>query len=217
MPALRLLDQAALGLLAERSVEIALRAGDKIFEPGHPPLHYLILLEGVVRVQQASEGGREIVLYRISAGESCSLTTVCLLSRENYSAEAVVEQPGRAVAVPRETFDHCLERSKPFRQFAFQGFGNRITSLFRLLEDVAFTRVDVRLAEKLLSLADGDGEIRATHQQLASELGSAREVITRHLQAFQRKGWVNLARGKITITHRAALAACLHETPGECD
>ncbi len=179
---------------------VALPAGTVIFGPGQAPSNYLLLLSGTVRVQQVSESGREIVLYRVSAGESCALTTACLMGYEEYQAEGIAETPVEAVAIPRETFDDLIARSPEFRRFVFTAFSVRITNLFRVIEEVAFARIDIRLAQKLLELQDGEHCVHRTHQQLASELGTAREVVSRQLHEFQRHGWVTTARGALTIT-----------------
>lgn len=180
--------------------------GTQIFGPGQAPANYLLLLAGTVRVQQVSESGREIVLYRVTAGESCALTTACLMGYEEYHAEGIAETDVQAVAIPRETFDDLIARSADFRRFVFTAFSVRITNLFRVIEEVAFARIDIRLAQKLLELQDREHRVQRTHQQLAAELGTAREVVSRQLNEFQRHGWVETARGGLTVTDPQALA-----------
>jgi CRP/FNR family transcriptional regulator, anaerobic regulatory protein len=204
-PGLRRLPADALSVLAGKSSIIALPAGSRIYGPGQSPENYLLLLDGTVRVQQVSDGGREIVLYRVSAGESCALTTACLMGYEDYLAEAIAETDVRAVAIPRATFDDLIAGSPEFRRFVFTAFSTRVTDLFRIIDDVAFSRMDLRLAHKLVELSHGAESLDVTQQQLAAELGSAREVISRILSEFQRRGFVSLARGTITINDRAAL------------
>jgi CRP/FNR family transcriptional regulator len=182
-----------------------------IFGPGKAPENLLLLLEGTVRVQQTSDTGREVFLYRVAAGESCVLTTACLLAYEDYSAEGIAETNLRAVLVPRRTFDDLISRSPEFRRFVFTAYSRRITDLFTVIEEIAFRRVDVRLAQKLLAMAGTDGTLQATHQDLALELGSAREVISRQLQEFQRRGWVELGRGVVRITAPAGLRRLAEE------
>ena len=206
-PGLARLPAAILGSLARDSLIVALPAGSRIYGPGQSPESYLLMLDGTVRVQQVSEGGREIVLYRVAAGESCALTTACLMGYEDYLAEAIAETDVRAVAIPRATFDDLIARSPEFRRFVFTAFSARVTNLFRIIDEVAFSRMDIRLAHKLVELSHGGDGITVTHQQLAAELGSAREVVSRILSEFQRRGWIAQARGSITIVDRAALEA----------
>lgn len=199
------LDPAQRAQLESASRVVQLPAGSRVFGLGQAPENFLLLIDGRIRVQQVSETGREIVLYRVVAGESCPLTTACLMGYEGYSAEAIAESEVRAVAIPRAIFDDFMGRSPEFRRFVFAAFSHRITNLFRLIEDVAFARIDIRLALKLLELSGGGNVLAVTHQQLASELGTAREVISRQLNEFQRRGWVSAVRGSVTITDRASL------------
>lgn len=194
-------------LLVRRSQVIEAPKDTVLFGPGKSPEHMLFLLDGTVRVQQVSESGREIVLYRINAGESCVLTTACLLAYDDYSAEGIAETDMRAAAVPRRVFDDLVAQSPDFRAFVFAAFSKRITDLFLVIDEVAFQRMDVRLAQKLLVLGGGGDTVATTHQKLAVELGTAREVISRQLQEFQRRGWIAQSRGTVQILDRDRLAA----------
>ncbi len=205
-PGLSRLEPAVRDALTRKSSIVTLREGSVIFGPGKSPENLLLLLDGRVRVQQVSEAGREIVLYRVEAGQSCVLTTACLLAYEDYSAEGIAETDVRAVAIPRPVFDDLVATSVTFRTFIFTAYSRRITDLFQIIEDIAFQRVDIRLAQKLIDLERGTGQIKATHQQLAAELGTAREVISRQLGEFQRRGWIRQSRGSVEIADQAGLA-----------
>lgn len=204
-PGLRKLEPDIARPLIETSKVIRIPAGTVIFGPGQAPEAYILLLDGIVRVQQVSDAGREIVLYRVSAGESCALTTACLMGYEEYQAEGIAETDLEAVAIPRATFDELIARSPSFRKFVFTAFSVRITNLFRVIEDIAFARIDVRLAQRLLELGGPSGHIELTHQQLAAELGTAREVISRQLNEFHRRGWISTSRGTIDVVHAGGL------------
>lgn len=187
-------------LLAE-SKTVTLNEGDLVFGPGAVPEHLLLLLDGTVRVQQLSAEGREIVLFRVSGGDSCILTTACLLAYEDYAAEGRAETDVQAAAIPRAVFEDLVATSKDFRRFMFMAYSKRIADLFLTIEEIAFQRVDVRLAQRLLELDRGAHVVKSTHAQLAAELGTAREVITRQLREFQRRGWVRVARGSVELTN----------------
>lgn len=199
------LEESVRRTLVERSRIIKVPKDTVVFGPGKAPDNLLLLLDGTLRVQQVSESGREIVLYRVHAGESCVLTTACLLAYEEYSAEGITETDVQAVAIPKTVFDDLIARSAEFRRFVFTAYSRRITDLFLVIEEVAFRRVDIRLAQKLLDLAGSEGGVQATHQQLATELGTAREVVSRLLQEFQRRGWVVLSRGSVELVDRPGL------------
>jgi CRP/FNR family transcriptional regulator len=204
-PGLSRLEPQVKQVLLSRSAIVKVPAGTTIFGPGNSPENMLFLLEGTVRVQQVSDTGHEIVLYRIEAGQSCVLTTACLIAYENYSAEGISETPVQAAAVPRDVFDDLVAQSKSFRDFVFAAFSKRITDLFLMIDEVAFQRLDVRLADKLLSLSKGLDTVATTHQKLSVELGTAREVVSRQLQEFQRRGWIEQARGSVSLLDRSRL------------
>lgn len=206
-PGLSRLDGDLREMLVRQSRVVEVPQGTVIFGPGKAPENLLLLLAGVVRVQQVAENGREIVLYRVHARESCVLTTACLLAYEDYSAEGIAETDVSAVAIPRAVFDEMIARSADFRRFVFTAYSKRITDLFTVIEEIAFRRLDLRLAAKLLERCDPAGNVLLTHQQLAVELGTAREVVSRQLQEFIRRGWVTAGRGRVHVTDAEALGA----------
>lgn len=197
-------------LVDKRARQISLNKGALIFGPGNPAENLLLLVSGTVRVQQLSEDGREIVLYRVHSGESCVLTTACLLAFEDYSAEGIAETDVEAIMIPRDTFDELMSMSKEFRAFVFDAYSRRITDLFMVIEEIPFKRTDIRVAQKLLELQDAKSVLHLTHQKLATELGTAREVISRQLKEFERRGWVNLSRGEIALRDPAAIGRLAH-------
>lgn len=204
-PGLSRLEPVVKQTIVSRSRVVDVGQGTTIFGPGNSPENMLFLLEGTVRVQQVSDTGHEIVLYRIEAGQSCVLTTACLLAYDDYSAEGIAETPVQAAAIPRELFDDLVSQSKSFRDFVFAAFSKRITDLFLMINEVAFAKLDVRLADRLITLAGDAGDVSTTHQKLSVELGTAREVISRQLQEFQRRGWIEQARGRISLLNRTEL------------
>lgn len=193
-------------VLDEKAKSARIAKGTVIFGPGNPAQNLLLLVKGTVRVQQLSEAGREIVLYRVHAGESCVLTTACLLAFEDYSAEGIAETEVEAILISRDDFDELVAISKEFRAFVFEAYSRRITDLFLVIEEIAFKRMDIRVAQKLLELRGDDSTLHLTHQQLAVELGTAREVISRQLKEFERRNWVSLSRGTIELRDIPAIA-----------
>lgn len=191
-------------LLGARAQVVEMPAGAVVFTPGAPCAHYLLVLDGSIRVQMIADTGREIVLYRVRPGESCVLTTACLLGGEAYAAEGVVETATVGVAVPSPVFDELMARSDVFRRFVFAGYGRRVADILATMQAAVFHSVDTRLARHL---AHRGGEpIVVTHQDLAVELGTAREVVSRRLKAFEKRGLVRLGRGTVEVVDRAALA-----------
>ena len=210
-PVLNALGSEDRDALAKASSLVTVPADTVVFSPGQQPDSMLLVLDGTVRVQHLSEKGREIVLYRVRGGESCVLTTSCLLAHEGYSATGITETEVHAVSIPRKMFDTLLGSSSEFRQFVFHAYSRRIADLFLVVEDVAFQRMDVRVAHKLLELAGNKSAIRITHQQLAAELGTAREVVSRQLSEFQRRSWIEQTRGNVTLLDCPAIERLSHQ------
>jgi CRP/FNR family transcriptional regulator, anaerobic regulatory protein len=164
---------------------------------------YVMRLAGQSRVYKMSSSGREILLYRVAAGETCVITTTCLLGHSNYPASTIVEEPIRDVIIPAPAFNQLMIDSAVFRRFVMTNYGVLISDLIVLLDEVAFHSLDARLAKLLLD--SGSSSIGRTHQLIADELGTAREVVSRQLKRFEQKGWVQLGRGHVEISNRVAL------------
>lgn len=204
-PGLGQLDDTALRRLAEGARLVTIPAGSVVFEDGSPSTHYTLVMDGIVRVQKVSESGREIVLYRVESGQTCVLNTSALMTGGSYDAQAIAETAVKALLLPEASFHALLAGSDAFRRFVFSVYSTRIADLLCLIEEVAFGRIDVRLAQCLTEHAGTDGVIKATHQELAVELGTAREVVSRQLKDFERRGWLSLFRGRVELSDPRAL------------
>lgn len=180
-------------------------AGTVLFRPGDVPAGYLVVLNGRIEVYLIGKSGREMLLYEVTSGETCIQTTLCLLGDKSYTGEAVAMTDTSFVLIPNAMFAELMNSSSAFRSTVFRTFGNRLQDVVAVLEKVAFVRLDTRLASEILRRAGRDNTATATHQELATAVGSAREVVSRRLEALQRSGFVRLDRGLITITNRAGL------------
>ena len=181
---------------------VNLAAGSVVFDEEQTCQGFPLLLSGSVRVIKASPNGRELQLYRVRPGESCILTSSCLLGRDRYHARGIVEQDAELVLLPASAFRTLVSSSEPFRNYVFDLFSGRITDLMQLVTAVAFQKTDQRLAALL---ANKPSPIHATHQALADELGSVREIVSRLLKNFAEQGWVKLGREQIEVLDRTAL------------
>lgn len=164
---------------------------------------YVMRLAGQSRVYKMSASGREILLYRVNSGETCVITTTCLLGNSDYPASTIVEEAIRDVIVPAAAFNQLMSDSKVFRTFVMTNYGALISDLIVLLDEVAFHSLDARLAKLLLDA--NSLHIARTHQKMADELGTAREVVSRQLKRFEQKSWVGLGRGDVEIKDRLQL------------
>lgn len=176
-------------------------AGQVIFDEHQPCLGFPFLLSGSVRVVKQSGSGRELPLYRVIPGESCIITSSCLLGHTDYNARGITETDTELAFLPKADFDALLALA-PFRNFVFQLVAERIGELMQVVEEVAFRKLDQRLANVLL----GHGaSVHRSHQQLADELGSVREIVSRLLKGFAEQGLVRLGRERIDIADPAGL------------
>lgn len=161
-----------------------------------------LLVSGTIRVVKNTSTGREIMLYRVEPGGSCVISSSCLLSRTVYTAQGVAETPLKLLILPSALFNRLINESAPFRNFVFHLLAERIAGLMQLVEEVAFHRLDQRLAKLLLAKTE---PIHATHQSLAEELGSVREIVSRLLKGFSEQGLVVLGREQIRVIDHHAL------------
>jgi CRP/FNR family transcriptional regulator len=183
-----------------------LPAGRDVFVEGDEAQAIALLISGVVRVYKLGETGREITLYRFGLGQSCILTANAILNQQSFPAIATVEQDAEAVMIPAAAFRDWVRQHDFWREFVFDLLSQRLASVMAVVDEVAFRRMDARLAGLLLRRAQAANPIPVTHQELAAELGSSREVISRLLEDFSERGHLRLARGAVEIVDFAALS-----------
>ncbi len=193
--------------LLRQATRLHLAPGTVLFRPGELCTGFPVLLTGGIRVTRLCRTGREMLLYRVGPRETCITTTACLLSGEAYAASGVVEVETEALFLTPARFEALLSESVSFRHLVFQGFATRLAQLMQRIEDISDLPVEVRLAALLLRLAGRGATISTTHQALALEIGSAREVVTRTLARLAQAGLLRLGRGRIDILHPVRLAA----------
>lgn len=173
--------------------------GDILFRPDDDCFGFVTVRSGTIRVSLTAENGREIVLYRVRPGEVCLQTFGCLIENRPYSAEGIAETDVELDIVPIAEFRTRLGADEAFRDQLLAAVALRFGDMERLVEDVALTGFDARLARALLRLMDADGVVSATHEDLAAEIGSGRAVVSRQLGQFAREGLIGLARGRIEL------------------
>lgn len=188
--------------LERHALPLDFTAGQVLFDLGQACQALPLVLEGRIRVAKRSDTGREIRLYDVAPGEVCIVTLSCLLGADPYSATGVAESRGRALALPRPLFMRLLEAHPPFRERVFHQFAERLTTLMQLVEEVAFRKLDQRLAAWLLVHAP---QVQRSHQAIADDLGSVREIVSRLLKQFEDQGWVRLGRERVEVIDPAAL------------
>ena len=182
-----------------------LPAGTPVFRAGDPCTNFYFVQKGSVRVDLINGEGKSILLYRIGPGETCILSTSCLIAEEVYCAEAFTETEVEAIAVPKFDFQNLMSSSQPFRELVFSSFSSRLSMMMSKVDEVSFASLDKRLARRLLELGKGNDVIEVTHEQLANDLGSAREVISRKLLDWEKHGLIVRGRGSVSISMASGL------------
>ncbi|NRA70248.1 MAG: Crp/Fnr family transcriptional regulator [Gammaproteobacteria bacterium] len=178
---------------------LKLTANTTVFNQGDDCDQYVIVTSGSIKVFSRSFMGKEVVLYHISAGQMCVLTTSCLLANKSYPAQAITESDVELKIISKQQFDRYMNESTDFRAFVFSSFSERLSHLILLIEQLNLTSVEQRLSQYLLRASQSELTINTTHQAVATEIGSAREVVSRHLKELERKNVLTLGRTKITI------------------
>jgi CRP/FNR family transcriptional regulator, anaerobic regulatory protein len=200
-PVLTLLPTALAERMLGQAQTITVPGGTVVFDEQQICQGFPFVISGDIRVVKSAANGRELPLYRVMPGESCIITSSCLLGHTDYNARGIAEGETTLVMMPRPLFDELLGEPA-FRDFIFHLFSERIADLMQLIEEVAFRKLDQRLAGLLL----GKGRlVHATHQQLADELASVREIISRLLKGFAEQGLVRLSREQVEILDPAGL------------
>jgi len=177
-------------------------AGMTVFVEGDECSAIAILLSGSVRVYKMSQSGREITLYRFERGQSCILTANCILSRHQFPAIATVERDAEAIFIPAPIFRDWIDRYPAWRDYVFELLAQRLSVLMAVVNEVAFRRMDARVAGLLVAHSGADNsalKLNLTHQQIADELGTSREVVSRILEDFAGNRWIETGRGTITL------------------
>jgi len=173
-----------------------LPANERVFSERDACQFFPLVLAGRIRVAKSDPRGRRLKLYEVGPGDSCILTSSCLLSQRAYPAEGVTDTEVELVLLPAPLFAALVEQFEPMRRHVFALFADRLADMMALVESVAFQRLDQRLAARLL----GHGTVlRVTHQQLADDLGSAREIVSRVLGQFADEGLIRAGRQEIQV------------------
>lgn len=207
LPILRRAEAGIVREFQQAATFARIPAGKDVFLEGDHVDAIALLISGVVRVYKIGETGREITLYRFGNGQSCILTANAILSQKTFPAVATVEKEAEAVMVPADAFRAWVSKYDPWREFVFDLLSQRLSSVMEIVDEIAFRRMDARVASLVLNRMRLQNPLRITHQEIASELGSSREVISRLLEDFAEQGLIRSGRGEIEVLDREGLEA----------
>ena len=199
-------DDAFLQRLTKHSSVVELKKNQLICDQGNSCTHLALIIKGSARVYKLGETGREITLYRIGPGESCILTASCILSSEPFPAIAVSETVIEALLIPAVAVNDWLAESASWRDYVFSLVAKRLSDIISVVEEVAFKRMDKRIIDYLLeNITPAEYQITATHQEIASDLGTSREVVSRILKDLENEELIQIARGEIGVINPPGL------------
>lgn len=188
------------------SVQKRISKGAVVFDEGDECEAVAFLLNGSIRVSKIGKNGREIILYRLGSGDSCILTISSVLANISYPATAIVEEDTEVILLPVKQFKELMVTNAAFQQYIYKLLSVRLLEIMTLIDEIVFHKIDERLMEYLLRHTENDGDIiEMTHEELASQLGSAREVISRIIKGLERDGLIQLSRGKVRVIQRSSL------------
>jgi len=199
MPFLQRADETLRHEIRQHAQFAKIPAGHDVFVDGDRVDGIALLLSGVVRVYKIGETGREITLYRFGLGQSCILTANAIMSHKSFPAIATVEEDAEAVMIPAEVFREWINKYEVWREFVFNLLSERLSTVMMVVDEVVFKRMDRRVAALLLNQAKVQNPMRVTHQEIAAELGSSREVISRILEDFSKDELIESGRGTLEV------------------
>ena len=192
--------------LIDSSIAVHLQPGTVFYSEGDDAGNFGLVGNGDIRVFKTASNGRELTLYHVRDGQPCLINLLCVVLRRAAVASAVIEEPTDAVLVPADVFRNLITRSEALRRFVFETTASRMVDILALVEEITVRRMDARLASLLMRRAAEQPVIIATHDELAAELGTAREVVSRVLKEMERRGALRLARGHIAVLNERVLA-----------
>jgi CRP/FNR family transcriptional regulator, anaerobic regulatory protein len=180
---------------------------DKLISTEGESCSYLsFVLSGVVRVYKFSESGREITLYRLYEGDSCILTASCIISNSTFPAFSIAETDVEVISIPSHLFSDWIRKYAVWQDFIFNLVFERLADIITVVEEIAFKHIDVRIADRLNKLYSEKGNpVKTTHHQVANDIGSSREVVSRVLKDFEEKEIISISRGSILINNPVLL------------
>jgi CRP/FNR family transcriptional regulator len=177
-----------------------LRADDWMVDIGDPIVYMPLLLKGQLRILREDEEGHELLLYYIRPGETCAMSLTCCSGNAVSNVRAVAEEDSELLLLPIQIIDEWTTKYPSFKSFILKTYQRRFEELLNTIDGIAFHNLDDRLSQLLKQKSEKEGSVlKTTHQELANQLNSSREVISRLLKQMERKGKIQMGRNKITL------------------
>lgn len=204
-PLLRTLPATTRETLRVGSSVRRLQPGHALFKTGEQCEYAVLILAGTLRLQRTSEDGHEMTLNHLKPGDCCHITVSCTLASDDHHASVIADTESMVILIPRLLLQQLMADCDEWRKLVFKMLDSQVNNLIDMVERVAFGPIEKRLSEHLLTNCHTDLVVYETHRELAADLGTAREVVSRALKKFERAGWISQRRGQITILDVTAL------------
>ena len=193
-------ERSTVEVILETAKLKKLRADDWMVDIGDPILYMPLLLKGQLRILREDEEGHELLLYYIRPGETCAMSLTCCSGNAVSNVRAVAEEDTELLLLPIQIIDEWTTKYPSFKSFILKTYQKRFEELLNTIDSIAFHNLDDRLTQLLKQKSEKEGsELKTTHQELANQLNSSREVISRLLKQMERKGKIQMGRNKITL------------------
>ncbi len=196
-----LTDSKLLDRLVEKGQFSTFESGKTLMEPGQFVKAVPLVLEGSIKIMRMDEEGKELFLYYLQPGETCALSLTCCSASRPSEIKAVIEEKATLLFIPIQIHEQLTDEFKQWKDFVSTTYQHRFQELLSVLDAVAFKRMDERLMNYIVTKMKQlkTNELHTTHQEVANELGTAREVISRLLKQLEKKKWIELGRNVIYI------------------
>lgn len=196
-----LLEQGLRAEFDQVGIKLDFNTGDIIIEPNKYIKVIPILLKGTIKVIRETNEGNELILYYIKAGQSCAVSLSTSLMNKLSNIKAIAEEKVELIAIPSSTSVKWYDSYASWRMFVLRTMDNRYDEIINALDSVAFKKIDERLMDYLKAKTEAvqSNILNITHQEIANELSTSREVISRSLKQLEQKGILKLFRNKVEI------------------
>ena len=192
------LEEGLLGEMVKHGTVLEIKAGETLLKVGQTIRSTMLILEGLVKLYREDNEGKEFFIYHLDAGQACSLSMVCAAKQETSEVLAKALTDATVLAIPLEYMDQWMSKYKSWYQFVITSYRNRFEELLKTIDAIAFTNMDERLEYYLKKQVEKLGNnLKITHQEIANDLNSSREVISRLLKKMETKGWLTIHRNSI--------------------
>lgn len=192
------LEEGLYNELVEHGTVREVKAGETLLKVGQTIRSTMLILDGLIKLYREDDEGKEFFIYHLDAGQACSLSMVCAAKHETSEVLAKALTDATVLAIPLEYMDQWMGKYKSWYQFVITSYRNRFEELLKTIDAIAFTGMDERLEYYLKKQVEKLGNnLKITHQEIANDLNSSREVISRLLKKMEAKGWLTIHRSSI--------------------